>query len=233
MFNSMSHLWSTPIAEYSYNNFNADKPLIIESVRANEAMQTKNVESEIATLIKSNLKESKFQFLEKNRDEFLVLRRLQNFFFECISDYVYRNRPPAGDISMDIHESWYHITNNNGYHGVHSHGECSLAGIFYVQSQECGFIDYGDNVQGMNGINVFHHPNPATSVFGDYVSTEIYGDPSHFRADPREGNLILFPSYILHEATPYNGNEDRIVISFNSKVHSSPRPTSIVQNVTI
>ena len=51
-------------------------------------------------------------------------------------------------------------------------------------------------------INIFHHPNPATSVFGDYVSTEIYGDPTHFRANPREGNLILFPSHILHEATP-------------------------------
>jgi hypothetical protein len=35
---------------------------------------------------------------------------------------------------------------------------------------------------------------------------------------PEEGTLILFPSWLWHEATAYVGKEDRICIAFNSVI---------------
>ena len=37
---------------------------------------------------------------------------------------------------------------------------------------------------------------------------------------PRDGNLIIFPSYLKHMAFPYNGEKDRIIVSFHAQVNS-------------
>ena len=43
----------------------------------------------------------------------------------------------------------------------------------------------------------------------------------HDAADitPEDGVLVVFPAYLLHSATPYSGDKDRVVISFNSILH--------------
>ena len=37
--------------------------------------------------------------------------------------------------------------------------------------------------------------------------------------DPRDGLLVLFPSYLMHYQSLYKGSQDRIVIGFNCVVH--------------
>ena len=54
-------------------------------------------------------------------------------------------------------------------------------------------------------------PAAVTRISAISTSTSAYVDPP-----PRDGLLILFPSYLLHSALPYRGERDRIVISFNS-----------------
>ena len=36
-----------------------------------------------------------------------------------------------------------------------------------------------------------------------------------------EGLLVVFPSYLEHKALPYEGERDRIVISFNAAIHAA------------
>ena len=36
---------------------------------------------------------------------------------------------------------------------------------------------------------------------------------------PENGILIIFPAYLLHSATPYIGEKDRLVVSFNSVIN--------------
>ena len=36
--------------------------------------------------------------------------------------------------------------------------------------------------------------------------------------EPKDGVLIVFPSYLMHSALPYTGETDRVVISFNTIV---------------
>ena len=38
------------------------------------------------------------------------------------------------------------------------------------------------------------------------------------RIKPRDGMLVLFPSYLIHYQALYTGTQDRVVIAFNSSV---------------
>ncbi|MCX7602300.1 MAG: 2OG-Fe(II) oxygenase family protein, partial [Meiothermus sp.] len=42
---------------------------------------------------------------------------------------------------------------------------------------------------------------------------------STFDVTPEEGVLVVFPSWLLHKAMPYDGERDRVIISFNAQVH--------------
>jgi hypothetical protein len=63
----------------------------------------------------------------------------------------------------------------------------------------------------MNGINCFFSPiSTDLSIDGyDYYSTADTIIPQDFK-------LTLFPPNILHNATPYSGKTDRIVLAFNA-----------------
>ena len=37
---------------------------------------------------------------------------------------------------------------------------------------------------------------------------------------PEEGMLVIFPSYLPHKAMAYEGNKDRIIISFNVQINA-------------
>lgn len=37
---------------------------------------------------------------------------------------------------------------------------------------------------------------------------------------PDEGMLVLFPSYLPHKAMAYEGDKDRIIISFNAQINA-------------
>jgi len=117
-----------------------------------------------------------------------------------------------GKPELDIHESWYHITKNGGYHATHSHGACSWCAIYYVEvgdRDENGFI--------MGGKNRFFKPF-ATSYY-DPGLDYLYNN-SVYIPDPEDGVLVIFPSYLLHCADPYEGrNKDRIVIAMNMKIN--------------
>ena len=99
----------------------------------------------------------------------------------------------------DFRESWCHITNDGGYHDVHTHIDFArggICGIYYLEAGQC-------SADPPNGVNRFYSPN-----------VHAAGDVADFV--PKDGRLILFPGYVRHSATPYAGETDRIVISFNA-----------------
>ena len=103
---------------------------------------------------------------------------------------------------VDIHESWVHITRDRGYHGYHFHPNCSWCAIFYV--------DVG-SVGKKNGYNNFHRA-PRQTYLDSFNQTEAV--LSH-TFTPKNGKMIIFPPHMAHEALPYYGDEDRLVIAMN------------------
>ena len=208
-YKNMDILWPTLVFTYEYEKYWQDKNSLVEEIYAESNKQDKDIDSNVAPNIKNNIKESKFDFLAKEKTN---IKKLRLFFEQSLSHLITQALPASGfynltdnKIGCSIKESWYHIANNNGRHGVHIHPNTSWAGIFYAQTGDC-------DIDTLNGINTMFNFN-LTSIQGD-PGVEWTGQPSCcFK--PKEGQLLLFPGWVPHEATPYKGEKDRIVVSAN------------------
>lgn len=110
------------------------------------------------------------------------------------------------------YHAWFHITRRGGYQSIHYHPKASWSGIYCVRA--------GDRVEGRPESGVVKFYDPRGAVF-------MHADPGNERLAPafsatpvylnhNEGQLVLFPSYLMHEVLPYLGESERIVAPFNA-----------------
>ena len=171
------------------------------------------IESEIAAGVKAGLFESKFDFFDQDNT---AVRGLREFCTAAVLEVAKHVNgqfwQEDGKCSLEFHESWFHITNHGGQHEFHYHSNCSWCGIYY--------LEIGDATME-NGCNRFFDPRTAAHGYSDY-GTAYISENSRFNTTPKNGNLVIFPSYLYHSAAPYEGAQDRIVVSFNSSIHHEP-----------
>ncbi len=115
------------------------------------------------------------------------------------------------DIDILFPDSWYHITNHNGFHDAHWHHGCSWCGIFYLR---LGASGHPSGKGAPNGGSRFYNPAMCGGAYRDFGNKYL---SSSIDAPIENGVLLLFPSYLLHSGLPYNGSEDRVVIAFNAQ----------------
>ena len=185
-----------PMARYE------NKDLIGELKKYILSKNLKGIESNVAPIIKQNLVESKFNFF---KDETPIVKETAQWFAECITKTV--NTIQMEKIPYDVifKESWYHITKTNGVHEPHMHHGCSWCGVYYVDS--------GDEKKG--GDTAFNNPVQSTYIDG---GNQYLNKMSQYRVKAEDGKLILFPSFLTHYQSLYEGIKDRIVIAFNASV---------------
>ena len=188
-------LFQTPIAYY----YNTD---VIHDLKSHIlSLETKGIDSNVAVDIKHNLLESNFGlFLSENK----IIKDTASWIGDRIRRTVNQIQMEKMGYGIQFNESWYHITKTNGMHESHIHPNCSWCGVFYVQSGDEG-----------SGDTVFE--NPANYTYVDRGS-QFLNSLCTVRVKPRDGMLVLFPSYLIHYQALYTGTQDRIVISFNSSV---------------
>lgn len=116
--------------------------------------------------------------------------------------------PKDKSVVIELHESWCHITRSGGYHDVHIHPNSSWSAIYYL---DCGDMD----IVTRNGINRFFRPyNTSYSDAGQ----SWMGANNTIDIAAESGQMVVFPSWIPHSALPYHGQNDRYILSFNSRV---------------
>ena len=187
--------FQTPMAYYYNTDLTDDLKSYIYS------LEGKGVESNVAIQIKHNLVESKFDLFSHESD---IIQKTTQWIGSCIKETVNHIQMEKYGYHLNFNESWYHITKTNGMHEPHLHPSCSWCGVFYVQSGDEG-----------SGDTVFE--NPAKSTYVDR-GTQFLNTMSIVRVKPRDGMLVLFPSYLIHYQALYTGTQDRVVIAFNSSV---------------
>ena len=163
---------------------------------------SKGIESNVTPLIKQNLIESKFDFF---RDETPIVRKTAQWIASCLKKTINTIQMEDVNYNFVYNESWYHITKTNGMHEPHTHPRCSWCGIYYIQS--------GD---GDSGHTVFQ--NPVCPTYVDRGNLYL-NSGSSIRVLPKDGLLVLFPSFLIHYQALYKGVEDRIVVAFNASVN--------------
>lgn len=124
--------------------------------------------------------------------------------------------------SLDVHITgmWFQISNGYGFHETHVHGNCSWSGVYYVQSGNSskGPSDTGANGQP-NGITRFYGPHTEYQAGGHGDLGNFYLQDHTWDSYPEDGKLVIFPSHLKHMVFPYNGEQDRVIVSFHAQVN--------------
>eukprot|EP01032_Pedospumella_encystans_P008393 gene8393-9970_t len=99
-----------------------------------------------------------------------------------------RTRP---DYEQNMH-IWSSVHANDSFHSAHHHQDASISGILYITTPPG------------SGAVVFNDPRGQLPPFGK--SLQIV---------PKVGELILFPSWLVHSVLPTMATQPRISVSFN------------------
>lgn len=198
MKSKITPFWATPIADYV-------NPELAQELKQYVLKQdAQGIESGVAEFIKHNLTESKFDFFHSKEP---VIHETIKWISECMKATLNTIHGSEENYQIGFNETWYHITRTNGMHDTHKHPNCSWCGVFY--------LDPGDGEDGWTSF-----VTPIDSTYLDYGNRFL--NDTALIMKPKEGLLILFPSYLAHGQKLYTGKKDRIVVAFNMTVHEVP-----------
>lgn len=172
-------------------------------------LESKNSQSNVAPSAKRGLYESGFDFVTVPDPAVVALSHwIKDCLFKSAANANREYWPAGANINIEIHESWCHITRDGGYHDMHTHPGSSWSAIYY--------LDTGDmDAASKNGLNRFFCPY--NNMYID-AGTAWTSRNTSIDITAQEGMLIVFPSFIQHNALTYRGEKERYVISVNSKV---------------
>lgn len=108
-------------------------------------------------------------------------------------------------------DAWFHVTRRGGYFSLHNHPNAAWSGVYCVDSG----AGAGDKAGG--GALTFVNPTLTSNMHVDAGNAAMSGAFASgirsLRMEP--GQLVLFPSWVLHQVTPFEGDGERITVAFN------------------
>ena len=122
---------------------------------------------------------------------------------------------------------WFQVSNRGRHHDVHTHGNCSWSGVYCLQVDDAPHREAHPVLGTTNGVTRFYGPhfNHLGGAHMDFGNA--YLQHAHVDMAPRAGQLVVFPAWLAHQAMPYDGAKDRIILSFNASVHAAQRSDQI------
>jgi putative 2-oxoglutarate-Fe(II)-dependent oxygenase superfamily protein len=125
------------------------------------------------------------------------------------------------ELKVGIEGMWFQCSRAGAFHDVHTHGNCSWSSAYIVQIDETERRVQHPVYGAANGVTRLYGP-PAAALGGAFVDAgNAYLLPPHQDIEPLPGQLVLFPSWLAHQALPYDGEKERIIISFNASIHAA------------
>ena len=119
---------------------------------------------------------------------------------------------PADLSRLTLHNhTWFHITRHAGSFISHNHPMASWSAVYCVRA--------GEPVAGEPGSGVLRllDPRAGAAAYADPANTHLHPAfalaPIDFHLT--EGEIIVFPSYLFHEVTPFYGRDTRITVATN------------------
>ena len=100
--------------------------------------------------------------------------------------------------NCQIAESWFSLFKKGNYGHIHHHGATDISGVYYIKTN------------GEDGNLFFETPNPhlgTSKLFSNLTPRHEY--------KPEEGNLMLFPGWLMHGIQTNTTDNERISLSFN------------------
>lgn len=124
-------------------------------------------------------------------------------------------------LRLELTGVWFQIQNGDAFHDIHTHGNCSWSGVYYVQIDSQQVRARHAELGALNGATRFYSPMFALLGGAHMDMGNSWLQEATLDVAPQEGDLVLFPAFLAHKAMPYRGEKDRIVVSFNAQIHAA------------
>ena len=93
---------------------------------------------------------------------------------------------------------WASVYKKGNHHGTHNHPNSLIAGTYYAQA-------------GKDAAPILLESPWSTMVMHDTLP----GEKSSFRVKPQSGDMLMWPSWVMHRVDVQTSDDERVVISFN------------------
>jgi len=160
----------------------------------------------------SQVFESDFDFLNRSEP---VVQEFKEVIYSHLAGFVKStNQLDEKDLSALKFNShcWFHVTRKGGYFQPHNHPNASWSLVYFVNRGDEDVVD-----EKAAGHIAFDDPRPQASSYmdisNDNMSRQMTFDSVRIR--PKNGEMIIFPSYLVHWVEPYMGDTPRITIAAN------------------
>jgi uncharacterized protein (TIGR02466 family) len=129
------------------------------------------------------------------------LTGLRNELLKIVRKYFNTIYAPADDVDVYITQSWVNVTEPGNYHHKHSHPNSFISGVYYVHSE-----NEFDKITFYKGGYEF--------IALEHTKWNAYNSKSWWYS-VSTGDVILFPSSLMHEVPPTTNSANRISLAFN------------------
>jgi hypothetical protein len=142
------------------------------------------------------------------------VQELRSFMLDSVARTVLETSTltPAELARLKIHNhTWYHITRYAGSFVAHNHPLASWSAVYCVRAGEAPAD------RRSSGLLRFLDTRPGA---GSYLDAGNRALRPPFATGVREvqleeGQVIVFPSYVIHEVSPFYGRDTRITVATN------------------
>jgi len=213
----MLPLWSTPLGVHHFAQAHEVNPLLVRvfrtmratDERADPAAAFYASRDDLLQRIRLPEWEQLVRFIVDSLRQTVVLA----------NQGVWPEATPG--LQIALRGIWFQIANQGSHHDVHTHGNCSWSGVYCVQVDADAQRRAHRLLGGANGVTRFYGPhfNHLGGAHMDFGNA--YLQAAHLDVEPLPGQLVVFPSWLPHQAMPYDGETDRIIVSFNASVHAA------------
>ena len=107
--------------------------------------------------------------------------------------------------------TWYHLTRHAGSFISHNHPMASWSAVYCVRAGEPAADEPG------SGVLRLFDPRQGANAYSDPANASLRPAFAVRSLDVRlsEGQVVVFPSYLFHEVTPFYGRDLRITVASN------------------
>ena len=191
----VTNLFPSSIHRLGINNFNDYKNKLVE-----ETYQERNEDPKGRKISNRGGWQS---------DEIEIRQCKSKTLKKIIVDSLSNFEPMSEKVSMFV-EGWKNINGPGNFNVRHNHPRSDLSGVLWIKTPK------------NSGNIVFTSPH----FFNRYQEIDSYTDEFKYNSNsyisyyfiPKEGHILIFPSFLEHEVEINKSDEDRISYSFNIKL---------------
>jgi uncharacterized protein (TIGR02466 family) len=143
-----------------------------------------------------------------------AVQTLRTFVLDSVAEFVADlNGYTAQDMArMQLHNhTWFHVSRHGGSFVAHNHPMASWSTVYCVRA--------GEQVPERrdSGVLRFLDHRPGSNMFMDpaNVRLRVPFNFGHYSMRLAAGQLVLFPSYLVHEVATFMGQDTRITVASN------------------